>query len=72
MKINLEELKRFYDYLKKEEELYKICEDTEEEKIEFEDLKQYVINTIIDNIEYDFNIDFSDYVDMNNFIEEVN
>jgi len=69
MKVNFETFKYLYEYLKKTKQLYKVMEDTKEEEITFEDLKQYIINTLIDNIEYDFGIEFSDYVDMNNLIE---
>lgn len=70
MKVNLETFKYLYEYLKKTKQLYKVVEDTKEEEITFNDLKQYVINTLIDNIEYDLGIEFNDYVDMNNFIED--
>lgn len=55
MKINLESLKYLEKYINENNE-------------EITDLKQYVINTIIENIEYDFGINFDDYVDINNFI----
>lgn len=61
MKINLESLIYLYNAIDKE--------DFKEYVSSFEDFKQYVINTIIDNLEYDLGIEFSDYVDMNNFIE---
>jgi ribose 5-phosphate isomerase RpiB len=70
MKIRLDSLKYIYEYLKNTKQLYKVMEDTDEEDITYEDFIQYVINTIVDNIEYDFGINFYDYVDMNNFIEE--
>ena len=65
MKINLESLKYLYDIEKENSK-----EKMEENEIKsFEDFKNYILNTIIENIEYDFFIDFSDYVDMNNFVE---
>ena len=70
MKIRLDSLKYIYEYLKNTKQLYKVMEDTDEEDITYEDFIQYIINTIVDNIEYDFGINFYDYVDMNNFIEE--
>ena len=65
MKINLDSLKYLYDIEKENSK-----EKMEENEIKsFEDFKDYILNTIIENIEYDFFIDFSDYVDMNNFVE---
>ena len=58
MKINLDSLKYLEEYLKENDLLEDIT-----------DFKQYIINTIIDNVEFDFGIDFYDYVDMNNFVE---
>ncbi len=68
MKLDLEALKYLYDYLEEKGDKNIFCEDCEEENIDFNDLKQYVINTIIDNLEYDLGINFSDYVDLNRFI----
>lgn len=69
-KLDLEALRYLYDYLKDKEELYKITEDYE--NITFQDFENYIIDSIIDNIEYDLGINFTDYVDLNNFIEEEN
>ena len=67
MKINLNTLNYLYNYIKNNDLSYKI--DVETEDFDENDLKDYIIATIIDNIEYDFGINFSDYVDLNNFIE---
>lgn len=65
MKVNLKALKHLYEHLKQEEELERVFEDS---NVTFEDFEQYIINVIRDNIEYDFGVDFEDYVDMNNFV----
>lgn len=67
MKINLNSLKYLYKYIKNNDLSYKI--DIKNEDFKENDLKDYIIATIIDNIEYDFGVNFSDYVDLNNFIE---
>jgi hypothetical protein len=67
MKINLNALNNLYIYLKSENLLDKI--DGNREDLDENDLKQYVLSTIIDNLEYDFGINFSDYVDLNDFVE---
>lgn len=67
MKINLNTLNYLYNYIKNNDLSYKI--DVETDDFDENDLKDYIIATIIDNIEYDFGINFSDYVDLNNFIE---
>ena len=67
MKINLNALDNLYIYLKNEDLLDKI--DGNREDLDENDLKQYVLSTIIDNLEYDFGINFSDYVDLNDFVE---
>lgn len=62
MKINLDELKWLYEDVKDNID--------EDENIEdFDDFKEYIIGTIISNIEYDLGVNFSDYVDLNRFIE---
>lgn len=62
MKINLDELKWLYEDVKDDID--------EDENIEdFDDFKEYIIGTIISNIEYDLGVNFSDYVDLNRFIE---
>ena len=61
MKINLESMIHLYNAIDKD--------DFKEYVETFDDFKQYVINTIIDNLEYDLGISFSDYVDLNMFIE---
>lgn len=65
MKLDLEALEYLYDHLKNNDEL-------ESDITSFEDFIGYVIGLIIDNIEYDYGIDFYDYVDRNQFIEEEN
>lgn len=58
--INLEHLKYVYNTIDKD--------DLETQDIKtFKDFKDYIIETIISNLEYDFNIDRDD-IDMNNFI----
>ena len=62
MKLDLNALKYLYDAIDKE--------DLKEQDItDYADFVDYVIGTIISNIEYDFGVDFYDYVDKNNFIE---
>ena len=62
--INLNALKYYYKAIEKEE--------LQNNNINsFEDFKNYVIDLIINNLEYDFNLDFNDYVDINNFKKEV-
>lgn len=70
MKLNLDSLKYIYEYLKNTQQLYRIMEDTDEDEITYGDFIQYIINIIVSNVEYDLGIDFYDYVDMNNFVEE--
>lgn len=70
MKLNLDSLKYIYEYLKNTKQLDKVMEDTDQSEITYGDFLQYVINVIVSNLEYDFGIDFYDYVDMNNFVEE--
>lgn len=70
MKLNLDSLKYIYEYLKNTKQLDKVMEDTDQSEITYGDFLQYVINVIVNNLEYDFGIDFYDYVDMNNFVEE--
>lgn len=60
--INLEHLKYVYNTIDKD--------DLETQDIKtFKDFKDYIIETIISNLEYDFNIDRDD-IDMNNFVKE--
>lgn len=60
MKINLNALRYFYKVIDKE--------DLQEHNINnFQDFQDFVVEYIIDNLEYDFNINFEDYVDMNSF-----
>jgi len=57
--INLEHLKYVYKTINKD--------DLESQDIKtFDDFKDYIIENIISNLEYDFNIDRDD-IDMNNF-----
>ena len=63
MKLDLGALKYLYDYLSNNDKL-------QEEISDFNDFIDYVIGLIFDNIEYDYNINFSDYVDLNRFIVE--
>ena len=63
MKLDLKALEYLYNYLKNNDKL-------DEEITDFVDFISYAISLIIDNIEYDYGIDFYDYVDKNNFIEE--
>lgn len=72
MKLNLNSLKYLYEYLKKAKQLYKVMEDTDEDDITYEDFIEYIITTMISNVEYDLGINFYDYVDMNNFLEGFN
>ena len=67
MKINLESFKYLYEYLKENEKLDSVFEYDD---VSFEDFKQYIINLILNNIEYDFGVCVSDYVDFNNLIEK--
>lgn len=36
-------------------------------KLGDKDFEEYIIEQLISNIEYDFDLDFYDYVDINNF-----
>ena len=62
MKLDLDELKDLFKYLKDSDEL--------KETTDFYDFTEYIVGLIIDNVEYDYNIIFSDYVDLNRFIIE--
>ena len=62
MKLDLDELKDLYDAIDDE--------DFKDMISDFEMFKQYAINELIDNLEYDLNVCFSDYVDLNRFIIE--
>lgn len=58
--INLEHLKYVYNTIDKD--------DLETQDIKtFKDFKDYIIETIISNLEYDFNIDAENYIDIDNF-----
>ncbi len=61
MKLDLKALKYLYDCIKDDI-------DEDEDIKSFDDFKDYILGTIISNIEYDFNVSFSDYVDLNNFV----
>lgn len=67
MKINLNELKKLYKYIKNNNLSYKI--NIKNEDFEENDLILYVFNTMIDNLEYDFGIDIYDYIDFDKLIE---
>lgn len=61
MKLDLDKLEFLYEAIDKGY--------LEEQGItDFTDFKMYVLETIINNIEYDFSIAFNDYVDNNNFV----
>jgi hypothetical protein len=58
--INLDHLKYVYGAIDKD--------DLETQNIKtFDDFKDYIVESIISNLEYDFNIDALDYIDINNF-----
>lgn len=62
MKLDLKVLKYCYKSIDKE--------DLEELDIHnFKDFENYIVDTIISNLEYDFDID-RELIDMNNFIKE--
>lgn len=61
MSLDLESLKYVYESIDKD--LLERLEITD-----FRDFKNYIVETIISNLEYDFNID-SDLIDMNNFVK---
>lgn len=63
MKLDLKALEYLYNYLKNNDEL-------DEEITDWSDFTSYIIGLIIDNVEYDYGVAFSDYVDLNNFIIE--
>ena len=63
MKLDLEALKYLYNKLAIDGEL-------EEDITDWSDFIGYIIDLIIDNVEYDYGVDFYDYVDKNNFIIE--
>jgi hypothetical protein len=63
MKLDLKALKYLYNHLKNNDEL-------NEEITDWSDFVGYIIGLIIDNVEYDYGIDFYDYVDKNDFIKE--
>ena len=65
MKLDLEALKYLYDHLENNDEL-------DEDITSWEDFVGYIISLIIDNVEYDYGIDFYEYVDKDQFIEEEN
>lgn len=65
MKLDLKALEHLYNYLKNNDKL-------ESDITSFEDFIGYAIALIIDNIEYDYGVYFSEYVDLNQFIEEEN
>jgi hypothetical protein len=61
MKLDLNALKYLYEYLKENGEL-------DEDITDWSDFVGYIIGLIIDNVEYDYGVDFYDYVDKDNFI----
>lgn len=61
MRLDLEQLKYVYKTIDKD-----LLE--RQEITDFRDFKNYIVETIISNLEYDFNID-SDLIDMNNFVK---
>ena len=61
MKLDLKALKYLYNHLKNNDELG-------EEITDWSDFVGYIIGLIIDNVEYDYGIDFYDYVDKNDFV----
>lgn len=63
MKLDLKALEYLYNYLKNNDKL-------DEEITDWSDFTSYIIGLIIDNVEYDYGVAFSDYVDLNNFIIE--
>lgn len=63
MKLDLKALKYLYNHLKNNDKL-------DEEITDWSDFISYIIGLIIDNVEYDYGVAFSDYVDLNNFIIE--
>jgi hypothetical protein len=63
MKLDLEALKCLYDHLENNDEL-------DEDITDWNDFVGYIISLIIDNVEYDYGIDFYEYVDKDQFIEE--
>lgn len=63
MKLDLKALEYLYNYLKNNDKL-------DEEITDWSDFISYIIGLIIDNVEYDYGVAFSDYVDLNNFIIE--
>lgn len=65
MKLDLDALEYLYDYLENNDKL-------DENITDWSDFVGYIIDLIIDNVEYDYGVNFSDYVDLNQFIEEEN
>lgn len=63
MKLDLKALKYLYNHLKSNDEL-------NEEITDWSDFVGYIIGLIIDNVEYDYGVNFSNYVDLNSFIKE--
>lgn len=63
MKLDLEALKYLYNHLENNDEL-------DDDITSWEDFVGYIISLIIDNVEYDYGIDFYEYVDKDQFIEE--
>jgi hypothetical protein len=63
MKLDLEALKYLYNHLENNDEL-------DEDITDWNDFVGYIISLIIDNVEYDYGIDFYKYVDKDQFIEE--
>lgn len=63
MKLDLDALEYLYDYLEDNDKL-------DENITDWSDFVGYIIGLIVDNVEYDYGVAFSDYVDLNNFIKE--